>query len=76
MIAWFGIGVLMYIMMPTIYQVAYQLPVWSTMPANLLAIRDNLYGVFLICGIIAFAVSILWAFSAATREQVADSDYI
>lgn len=70
-IAWFGIGVLMYVMMPTIHEVAYNLPVWNTMPANLLAIRDNLYGVFLICGIIAFAVSILWGFSSATRAESA-----
>lgn len=62
----------MYVMMPTIYQVAYNNPMWDGVPTKYLAIRDNLYGVFLISGIIAFAVSILWGFSAAQREVTSD----
>ena len=75
-IAWFGIGALYFSMMPVIHEFAYNLTLWQTMPANLLVIRDNLYSAFLITGIIAFSVSILWGFSAATRKEIAEDGYM
>lgn len=65
----FGIGAVMFTMMPTIYQVAYNLDIWNNMPTDLLMIRDNLYSVFLAMGIISLGVAILWMFSAATRKE-------
>ena len=76
LISWFGIGALYFAMMPVIHEFAYNLTLWQTMPANLLVIRDNLYSVFLITGIIAFSITILWGFSAATTKNVQDNEYI
>jgi len=76
LIAWFGIGALYFAMMPVIHEFAYNLTLWNSMPQNLLVIRDNLYSVFLITGIIAFSVTVLWAYSAATNKVVTDNEYI
>ena len=69
LLALFGIGILMLLFMPIIYTLAYDSGLWGEMPVNILAARDNLYGVLLLVPLIGIGCVVLWAYMAATRKD-------
>lgn len=65
----FAIGIVMMLFMPIIYELAYKMDIWDSMPAHLLASRDNLYSIFLLVPLIGIGAVVLWAYMAATRKD-------
>ena len=69
MISFFALGIIFIIFMPIIYTLAFDTDIWSTMPTDVLANRDNLYSVFLLIPIFGVEAVVLRAYMASTRNQ-------
>ena len=68
-IAIFATGMLSLMFMPVMYNLAYQLDYWKTAPANQLAIRDNLYYIFLALPMFTIGAIIVWMYMASARRD-------
>lgn len=63
-----------YVLAPIIYNLAYNTPgMWQNVDSQLLAVRDNLYGVWLLMAVVIMGVLILWGFSNANRKRAEES---
>ena len=65
----FAVGIVMMIFMPIVYTLAYDSDLWSQMPIELIANRDNLYSIFLLVPLIAIGSIVLWSYMASTRKS-------
>ena len=65
----FAVGIVMMIFMPIVYTLAYDSELWSDMPIELIANRDNLYSIFLLVPLIAIGSIVLWSYMASTRKS-------
>lgn len=71
-IAIFATGMMSLLFMPVMYNLAYTTPYWATAPIEQLAIRDNLYNIFLILPIMTIGAIILWMYMNAHRSSSED----
>jgi len=55
--------------MPIVYELAYNNSMWSSMPTEVLANRDNLYSIFLLVPLIGVGGVVLWSYMASTRKS-------
>lgn len=62
----------MMLFMPIVYELAYNVPTWDSMPTEVLANRDNLYSIFLMVPLFAIGGVVLWAYMASTRKSQDD----
>jgi len=65
----FAIGIVFMLFMPIVYELAYNNSMWSTMPSEVLANRDNLYSIFLLVPLIGVGGVVLWSYMASTRKS-------
>jgi hypothetical protein len=65
----FAIGIVFMLFMPIVYELAYNNSMWSTMPTEVLANRDNLYSIFLLVPLIGVGGVVLWSYMASTRKS-------
>jgi hypothetical protein len=65
----FAIGIVFMLFMPIVYEIAYNNSMWSTMPTEVLANRDNLYSIFLLVPLIGVGGVVLWSYMASTRKS-------
>jgi len=71
-IAIFATGMMSLLFMPVMYNLAYTTPYWDTAPIEQLAIRDNLYNIFLILPIMTIGAIILWMYMNSHRSSSED----
>jgi len=65
----FAIGIVFMLFMPIVYELAYNNSMWSSMPTEVLANRDNLYSIFLLVPLIGVGGVVLWSYMASTRKS-------
>lgn len=64
-----AVGMAIYITTPIMYALKTNTALWTNVPAEGLAIRDNVYTVFGVLALPMLGVVFLWAYMNATRRQ-------
>ena len=69
MISMFALGLGMFIFMPVLYALAYDVNLWTGLPASVLQTRDYVYSILMAMPLIAFGALILWGYMKATTQD-------
>lgn len=69
-ISMFALGLGMFIFMPILYTLAYDVNLWIGLPASVLQTRDYVYSILMAMPLIAFYALILWKCMKATTRPL------